>query len=214
MRLVSGLALAATAAIVFLACGETQEVTQSESPAATASATPTASSAPTTAPSTPTADEVPTPPTEAYADPDYGYSFDYPVDWHVSEQPAAGSIILYSYDPANVPPEDAGKPVPPDKLKVFFSVSEGVDKPIDEWLAEQDRSPGQPAPPTVISQDEILLAGRAGVQRVTEFDGVSSVSYSVRQDGDELLLVNAGPADSEVLPEFETTVLATLKVAE
>jgi hypothetical protein len=80
MRLVSGLALAATAAIVFLACGETQEVTQSESPGVTASATPTASSAPTTAAAsaTPPADGVPAD-WETYTDP-LGFSLAYPPD--------------------------------------------------------------------------------------------------------------------------------------
>jgi hypothetical protein len=80
MRLVSGLALAATAAIVFLACGETQEVTQSESPGVTASATPTASPIPTTAPAspTPTATYEWVPPTPEVSRDDLG------PNWYVS----------------------------------------------------------------------------------------------------------------------------------
>jgi hypothetical protein len=79
MRLVSGPALAVTAAIVFLACGETQEVAQTESPRATTPATPTASSAPTTAPAppTPTADDVPAD-WQTYTDPELGFSLEYP----------------------------------------------------------------------------------------------------------------------------------------
>lgn len=59
MRLVSGLALAVVAAVALLACGETQEVIQSESPGAT---TPAASATPTAGPvaaDTPTATAAP-----------------------------------------------------------------------------------------------------------------------------------------------------------
>ncbi len=58
-----------------------------------------------------------------YTDPLYGYMFQYPATWLVSiEGQKGGSVTLYSYDPATIPPEQAGMPVPKDKLKAAFGL--------------------------------------------------------------------------------------------
>jgi hypothetical protein len=120
-------------------------------------------------------------------------------------------VILYSYDLASISPGDAGKPVPPDKLKVFLWIAEGVDQPLEEWLAEQDSGPGQPVPPVVLSQTDVTLDARAGLKRVTESDGVRTVSYYVPTDEGNVFVVNAVPANSQLLPDFER-ILASIEL--
>jgi len=150
----------------------------------------------------------------SYVDPTYGYSFEYPATWYLAPlQDNGGQVILYSYD-FNGAVGD-GRPVPKDKLKAFFWVAEGVDQSLEQWLAggrakasaEQNLSP-----PTVISQAPTALGQKEGLVEVTESDGFASISYYATLDGGRVFVVNAGPADSERLAEFEG-VLATLQFA-
>ncbi len=97
MRLMLSLSAATTAAILFLGCGSTDEVSQPQglaiSPTATVTPTPTVAVTPTAsavATATPTAAPSATPSaTLAYTDTEYGFSLQYPTFWTVSEQPVA-----------------------------------------------------------------------------------------------------------------------------
>src|SRR3990170_2539879 len=110
----------ALAALLLAACGEDEapaaHMPAAEMPAAAPSATPTqepggagglpaeptvtlATPAPTTAP---VPEDWPT-----YTDPTYGYTFDYPATWYLfPPKDSGGAVILYSYDPASIPPEE------------------------------------------------------------------------------------------------------------
>jgi hypothetical protein len=180
-----------------------------EVPAAQLPSTPTLT--PTPAPiqdatPTPAPTATPTPtaaPTDwlTYTDATYGYSFDYPPTWYL-EPPAknGGDVILYSYDPAKA--KGIGG-IPIDKLKVFFWVAEGVDQPLEEWLAEGKTSPGQISPPIVLSHYASTLGGKEGLVEAVENEGVKSISYYIPIGGGRVFVVNAAPADSQVWPEFE-----------
>jgi hypothetical protein len=145
-----------------------------------------------------------------YTDAAYGYSFDYPASWFLTPAPSkGGDTILYSYDPSTAP--GIGGPLPKDKLKVLFWVAKGVDKPIPEWLADGDDSPGQITPPTVISLNEFALDGRTGFVRVIESSGEQLTSYYVRFGADMIFVVNAGASDSLPWSQFET-VLASVNL--
>lgn len=194
--------------VVFAACREAEEEFD-DGETAFASETATPSRAPTSSP-TPTLLETPGP-SLTYNDPDHGYSFDYPTDWQISDQPEPGSLILYSYDLEDVPPEEVGRPVPPDKLKVFFRVVEGVDKPLKEWLAESDTAPGQ-VPPELISEEDISLDGRPGLKRVTRSDKTAHVNYYVELSGGRIFAINAVPANSDEWPTFHDVVLESLRL--
>jgi hypothetical protein len=103
-------------------------------------------------------------------------------------------------------------PVPRDKLKVFFWVAEGVDQPLEEWLAEGKTSPGQISPPTVLSKYASTLGGKEGLVEVVEHDGVESINYYTPIGSGRVFVVNAVPADSQVWPKFEA-VLGNLRFA-
>ena len=116
-----------------------------------------------------------------------------------------GSVILYSYDLAGVPPEEAGMPVPKDRLKAFFWVAEGVNKPVEQWLAEgraQASAEQNLPPPLVISQSQAVLSGRQGLMEVIESDGVRHISYYIPLGDGRVFVVNAVPEDSQVWPQF------------
>jgi hypothetical protein len=212
------MAAGATAVGVYVAApggGEEEAVQQIATP--TSSSTP-ASSAPVPSSSTkasPTSSTVPTPAaTLTYTDPTYGYSFEYPATWYlVPPKDPGGLVYLYSYSLASVKPEDAGKPVPIDQLKVIFWVAKGVDKPVDQWLAEEAEKAAveQNLPtPIVVSQAPVTLGGRPGLTQVTEADGVKDASYYIPIGGGQVFVINAGPADSLVWPLFDP-VLASLQ---
>ncbi len=177
---------------------ETVTPSASAAPSATQSASPAASE--TAAPTPrPTQGE-----TLTYTDPTYGYSFDYLEAWFVVPPKDAGGLVyLYSYDLASVPAEDAGKPVPMDKLKVIFRVVQGVDEPVQEWLASQDSiSQSQGLPVVVISQTAVVVGGNDAMVRVTEAEGVQSTSYFIPFGNGNLLVIGAVPANSALWPQF------------
>jgi len=64
----------------------------------------------------------------------------------------------------------------------------------------------------VLSQSGITIAGKQGLVETTEHDGVSSTSYYIPIGGNRVFVVNAGPADSQVWPQFET-VLSSIRFA-
>lgn len=212
MRLLLGMMVGAVAlAGVVGACGNSEEEVVQQ--AATLTPSPDTSASP--APSTPPAPS-PTPAatpedTFTYTDPTYGYSFDYPSTWYVSTEGLGnGSVTLYSYDPAQA--KGIGG-VPPDKLKAVFWVAEGVDKPLEEWLAEGDNSPGQISPPSVLAQSETMLGARQGLVRTIEIDGEKYISYYVPLGAGRVFVVNGGSPDSQVWPQF-LPVLASLRLPE
>jgi hypothetical protein len=182
-----------------------------ETPAAQLPSTPTPTLTPTPAPiqeatPTPAPTATPTPtaaPTDwlTYSDATYGYSFDYPPTWYL-EPPAknGGDVILYSYDPAKA--KGIGG-IPIDKLKVFFWVAEGVDQPLEEWLAEGKTSPGQSTTPILLSQYASTLGGKEGLVELVDYGGNKSISYYIPIGGGRVFVVNAAPADSQVWPDFE-----------
>ncbi len=148
----------------------------------------------------------PAPAKLTYTEPLFGYSFDYPADWYLSPtKENGGSPILYSYDPSAVAPEEAGKPVPRDKLKAFFWVAKGVTQPLQEWLAATPE-PGQPPTPKVTSQEEVMVAGREAVFQVTQNPETSDFSYYIRLNSSSVLVINAGPADSDLVVVFEQVI--------
>jgi hypothetical protein len=193
--------------VVVSPSGEEEVVQQVETsrPAASGSPIPTPSSSPAPPSSTLT-----------YTDPTYGYSFAYPASWELSTQPDPGSVILYSYDLASVQPEDAGKPVPPDKLKAFFWIAEGVDKPLEQWLSDgraQASAEQNLPPPTVVSQSPAALADKQGlVEEIIESEGVKHRGYYIALGGGRVFVVNTVPADSQVWLEFES-VLSSVRSA-
>ncbi|HEY8767165.1 MAG TPA: hypothetical protein VIP09_07880 [Dehalococcoidia bacterium] len=183
--------------------------------AATATLTASGTSMSTTAaPSTTASASSATPTSTAtltYNDSTNGYSFEYPASWYLSPaKDNGGNPTLYSYDPATAIGD--GRLVPSDKLKVFFWVAEGVDKPLAQWLADGDNTANQVSPLTVISQSDATLDGRQGTARVTESDGVRTTSYYIPISNKRVFVVNAGPSDSKVWPQFEP-VLASLLFA-
>jgi hypothetical protein len=147
--------------------------------------------------------------TLAYTDPTYGYSFDYPAAWRLSTEDAGGNnIILYSYEPV----VGDGRPVPKDKLKVFFWVAEGVNKPAEEWLEEGANSPGQISPRVVVAQTGVTVDGKQGLTQITdEGEGIRHASYYIPIGAGRIFVVNAGRDDSELWPEFEV-VLASIRL--
>jgi hypothetical protein len=205
---VAFLGIAGGIGVLVASSGGQQEVVQQVE-----TATPEASAGPTTMPATPT--PVITLPSSTlgatlnYTDPIYGYSFDYPSTWYLSSEGLQTGVILYSYDPAQA--KGIGR-VPSDKLKAFFWVAEGVDKPLDQWLAEGRNNPGQPPPPTIVSTADVTLGGKAGLIEVVEDEGARSTSYYLILGGGRVFVVNAGPSDSLVWPEF-VPVLASLRFA-
>lgn len=195
--------------VLAAACQNEEEVL--EEPAGT----PAATAAPATPAVTPAANAEPTPTPAAvltYTDPTFGYSFDYPAGWYLSPE-KGGSVILYSYDPAKVPPEEAGMPVPKDKLKAIFHVVQGVEKPLDQWLAESRNQPGQPPPPEVLSTWDITLGGKSGIAELVDDGGQQSVGYYIGLAGGWVFAIGSGPADSQVWGQFEK-LLASIQFAE
>jgi hypothetical protein len=101
MRLVLGLTVAATAAVLFLGCGTTEELSQPQagetSPPVTATPTPSVAGTPTPTPTltpsaTPAPTDTPVPTTSptpgatlAYTDAEYGFGLEYPNDLTVSD---------------------------------------------------------------------------------------------------------------------------------
>lgn len=195
-------------AVSIVSCGE-----NNDTPTVTASPTPSSSATLTGSP-TATMPTTPLPTgTLNYRDPTYGYTFEYPATWYVYPDTLnPGSLILYSYDLASVAGD--GRPVPKDKLKVFFWVAEGVDKPIPEWLEEGHNGPGQITPPSVVSQTPTTLGGKQGLNEVVEVEdeGIHT-SYYIPIGDERVFVVNAYPGDSIVWPEFET-VLASIRFAD
>jgi hypothetical protein len=104
-------------------------------------------------------------------------------------------MTLYSYDAAVVPSAAAGMPVPKDELKAFFWVAEDVGISLDQWLEESDNGPGQISPPTVIARSSVTLDGKEGVVRITESEGIQSISYYIPLSNARVFVVNAGPGD-------------------
>jgi len=193
--------------VALAGCSQDEEVVGTTAPAsgtqtASASATPTGT-APASGTPTSTATAVPSPTpsgTLTYTDAAYGYSFDYPAGWVLRPpQSKGGDAILYSYDPATGGPG----PVPPDKLKAFSWVAQGVDKPLQDWLYEQDHSPGEISPPTVLSETDVTLGARYALRRVTESQGDQSISYYVPLAGNQIFVINANAPNQDVWAQFE-----------
>jgi hypothetical protein len=214
MAIAAAVALGAFAA----ACANSEEASPTDSatqpPQPTATATPfhgdpggettgplpSQSNAPVTA--TPAPGEWNT-----YTDAAYGYSFDYPASWYLVPPDKGGKYLtLYSYDPST----GSGAPISTERLKAFFWVAEGVYQPIEEWLDEGNDSPGQITPPTIVSREDVTLAGQPGIAEVVELDGVQSVGYYVSLGSGLVFAVDAIPADSDVWPAFEE-VLASIR---
>jgi hypothetical protein len=145
--------------------------------------------------------------TLTYTDATYGYSFQYPASWYISPAKDGGSVVtLYSYDPSTVSPEEQ---IPKDKLKAIIRVAEGVDKPIRQWLADLRNGSGQP-PVVVVSSSDTTLGGRPGVAEVVDDGATREAGYYIDMGFGRILIMGAGPVDSQAWPGFET-VLTTLK---
>lgn len=201
--------------ILLAGCAGEEEVAGTTAPATgvvTTSNAPTITATPHMS-GTPVATATPSPTpggTLTYTDAVYGYSFDYPASWYLSPpDDKSGSPILYSYSLASIPSEQAGMPVPKDRLKATFWVAEGVDQPLDQWLAEgraqASAQQGLPAP-TVISQSQAVLDGRQGLTEITQSDSVTTLSYYISLGGERVFVVNAQPSDSDVLAEFQVVI--------
>jgi hypothetical protein len=151
--------------------------------------------------------------TLTYTDQAYRYSFEYPAAWYLSPaKDNGGIVILYSYNLASIPSGEAGMPVSKDKLKVVFSVTEGVNKSLQDWLSETRNSPGQPPAPTIVSSSDVTLGGKSGLVEVSDEDGLKHITYYLVLGGGRILAISGVPADSQVWPQFEP-VLATLQFA-
>jgi len=211
LPLVAALAIGGSAAgaSVYLLTRDETVVEVQPSPIVAASPAPTAE---------PTATPEPSPGAPAdwatYTDATYGYSFDYPATWFLFPPGKnGGDLNLYSYDLVSVPPEQAGMPVPRDKLKAISYVAEGVDKPLEQWLADARNDPAQPPPPTLLSTSDVALGGKTGLAQVVEDDyGVKHISYYLPLGGGRILVIGAVPADSVLWPQFEK-LLASLHFA-
>lgn len=154
-------------------------------------------------------------PTMTYTDPDYGYSFEYPASWFLSPQhDVSHHVNLDSYDPARA---RARSGIPRDKLRVIFWVADGVDKPIADWLTDGRNNPGQPPPPTDITDTDTTLGGRDGIFEVVQMnDGEDSAlhkSYYIAMWQSRLFVVNAVPGDSYLWPQLEP-VLGSVRFAD
>ena len=91
---------------------------------------------------------------------------------------------------------------------------------IEQWLAEADSSPGQISPPRVLSTSNVTLGGKPGLSRIVESvyaagDGSvqTDISYYVPLGGGRIFAINAGPADSKLLKQFQA-ILATLTFSQ
>lgn len=210
MRLRLPATLAATVALtaLLISCGDAEgEI----APAPTvASSDSNATQAPTgTPPQTAPSPSSPAGATVTYTDPTYGYSFAYPSSWYLSTPTeTGGDLVLQSYDPATAP--GIGGPLPKDKLKATIRVQEGVDKPVEQWLAEARNMPGQPPPPAILSTSQVTIGGKGGLVEISEYEGEKLVAYYLVIGGGRLLIVGARPADSTQWPQFELAI-ATLR---
>jgi hypothetical protein len=154
MRLVSGLALAATAAIVFLACGETQEVTPGTSTTpAGPSPTPASESPTPTSEKTP----LPTPPADwsTYTDPELGFSFPQPPGLTASEQ-------FFDLPAKNGNPPVQQRSVTLDDDAGLFVVGVSVvpnpvDLTVDEWVRRYVGWPSEPQPVAIAGEPGLLF---------------------------------------------------------
>lgn len=171
-----------------------------------ATATPNVTVTTTAAPSAVSAVAPTSTATLTYTDPTYGYSFQYPASWYLSPAKDGGSVVtLYSYDPSTTSPEEQ---IPKDKLKAIVRVAEGIDKPIRQWPADSRNGSGQP-PVVVLSTSDPTLGDRPGVAEVVDDGGGHEAGYYIEMGASRLLMIGAGPADSQAWPGFET-VLASL----
>lgn len=189
------------------ACGETEELTPNPSATvgtATPAVSPTATLAETPTPS-PHMTPVPTAPADwkTYQDAKFDFSFRYPPDWYLSPPGPGRDAILYSYDPETAPGIGG---ISEDRLKAFWWVAEGVDQPLEQWLAEYN---GPPPTPAILSTSDIELAGKSGLRVLTDYNGQRSVSYYVKLGGGRVFVINVIPADSKLWADFES-VLASL----
>jgi hypothetical protein len=192
-------------AAVVVACSSDDEVVPSSVASSTAPTTQTAK--PTLSPApTPSLAQSPTiAGTSTYTESTNGYSFDYPTAWYLSPpKDNGGDLILYSYDPASVVGD--GRPVPPDKIKVFIWIAEGVTGSIEQWLDEGRTGPGAITPVTLVSRSNDTLGGRNWVVQVVEAEGVQSIGYYFSLGGGRIFAVNAVPANSKLLPELESSI--------
>jgi len=206
-----GVALLGTAGvagtvIVASSGGEEEIVQQVEtataSPAATATPALSESPAPSPTPASTQGETI------TYTDPTYGYSFDYPATWYLSPAKGDGGVTtLYSYDPATVPPEDAGKPVAADKLKAEFLVlgnSEGLST--DAWIARNREGGG---PVEVTSRSAVSVDNADGIAETANLAEGSAVQYFIPH-GENMYVIANYPADSLLSSEFDA-VLSTFK---
>jgi hypothetical protein len=187
------------AVVAFAACGDAEE----EIPDSTESASPQADIPSISA--TPTGVQADW---KAYPDTEFGFSFRYPPEWFLSAPAVAGGTVsLYSYDLASVRPEDAGRPVPPDRLKVeIVALSNPDDLALESWI-EQQREKG--APVQVESSDFVEVGGVAGIRETIDPAGSSATQYFIPKDG-KVHLLNKYPSDSALSGEFEE-VLASFE---
>lgn len=203
--------------IFVVACADAEEQINegnaTSSPSATAQ--PSASGANTAPPLGSQATPLPTgvEDTLAFVEEDQGYSFEYPASWFlIPPTVKEGDVTLYSYDFRKVPPEDVGKPVPLDRLKAFFWVAEGVDQPIDQWLAERKSNPGEIDPTIIVSRSPITLAGSPGVLEIIDSGGIQSAGYFVAMGAGRVFVVNVVPHNSELREQFDI-VLESVRFA-
>ncbi len=199
---VAGIAAGTGAGIYFALPGGEEEIARQVQ---TATPTPVVTGTPGASPS-PVASATPasTPGPLTYTDPTYGYSFDYPATWYLSApKDNGGPVVLYSYDPAKIPPEEAGMPVPPDKLKVEILVfANPQNLSLDAWVAE-DRQRG--APVKVVSRSSLTLDSIPGISETIKTDGGSATQYFFSEAG-RIYVMNAYPAVSALSATFDATL--------
>ena len=186
-----------TGVIVVASPGGEEEVDPAETATTTELSSPTNSA------------ERPTPgSTVTYTDAIYGYSFDYPAAWYLSASKDSGGVTtLYSYDPAATPAEEAGMPVPPDKLKVEFVVlGNPKGSAVDAWIAESRASGG---PVEVTSRSAVTVDNTAGIAETGNLAEGPATQYFI-PSGRDMYVISKYPSNSLLSKEF-AEMLASFK---
>lgn len=191
-----------------------EAVEEAPPPAVQATATPApAATEPPNATSIPEPTPTPTPdPTadwKTYTDPTYGYSFDYPASWHLSPAKSGGQLTaLYSYDPTSVPPEEAGMPLPRDRLKVEIVV---LDNPegfsLEDWI-QADRERG--APVSVSDRSTVAVDGTDGIRETVQSGTSGSILQHFFLKGTNVYVIVKYPSDSLLSNTF-ASILDSLR---
>jgi hypothetical protein len=114
---------------------------------------------------------------------------------------------LYSYNPATVLPEDAGRPVPADKLKAEFVVLGNPDGlSLDSWVAQSRESGG---PLEVTSRFAVTVDNKSGIAETADLAEGPATQYFIAS-GTDVYVISKYPSNSLLSKEFEA-VLASFK---